>query len=530
MKPFFLFLTLLGTALAQPALAQPTPTGALTLELLSSYRTGQFDESAAEIVAHDPRSQRLFIVNAQRGALDVLDILDPSAPVARDPITLGGEGEAANSVAVHGGVVAVALEAADKTQPGQVVFLDASGRELSRVTVGALPDMLIFTPDGLRVVVANEGEPAEDYSVDPEGSVSVIDVSSGVAEVTQADVTTAGFGAFADRLDPAVRVFGPGSSPAQDLEPEYVAVSPDSQTAWVSLQENNALAIVDVASGTVRDVVPLGFKDYSLPENALDPSNEDGGVNLASYPVLGMYQPDAVAAFSAGGETYLFSANEGDSRTWAGFDEERSVGDEEYVLDPAAFPDAAALKDEARLGALSVTGATGDPDGDGDFDQIYAFGGRSVSVRDAAGGLVYDSGSLLERLTADRYPEFFNATNDENGPETFDDRSDNKGPEPEGVAVGRAFGRTYAFVGLERIGGVVTFDVSNPRAPVLVDYTNPRDFTAAADSAQAGDLGPEGLAFISAIDSPTGDPLLVVANEISGSTSIFRVVQSGGAN
>lgn len=529
MKLFFVPLSF--AALGTAVLAQPAPTGTLKLELLSTYRTSQFDESAAEIVAHDPLSQHLFIVNAQAATLDVLDILDPTEPVVRDPIRLGGEGEVANSVDVFGGVVAVALEAADKTQPGQVVFLDATGRELSRVEVGALPDMLTFTPDGTKVVVANEGEPAEDYATDPEGSVSIIDVSGGAAEVTQADVTTADFRAFeGGMLDPAVRIFGPGASVAQDLEPEYVAVSADSATAWVSLQENNALAVVDLASGTVRDVIPLGLKDHSLPENALDASNEDGGINFATYPVLGMYQPDAVAAFTAGGETYLVSANEGDGRAWEGFDEEASVGDDDYVLDPAAFPDAAALKDEARLGALTVTRAGGDPDGDGDYDEIHAFGGRSVAVWDARGELIFDSGSTLERLTAARYPEFFNATNDENGPETFDDRSDNKGPEPEGVVVGRVGGRTYAFVGLERIGGVVTFDLSNPAAPALVDYINPRDFTAAADSPAAGDLGPEGLLFIPATDSPTGNPLLVVANEVSGSTSIFSVQETAAAN
>ena len=233
---------------------------------------------------------------------------------------------------------------------------------------------------------------------------------------------------------------------------------------------------VGLAGGTVRDVVPLGFEDHSLPENALDPGNEDGGVNLGNYPVLGIYQPDAVAAFSAGGEPYIFSANEGDGRAWEGF---RSVGDDEYVLDPARFPDAATLKDEARLGALTVTDATGD--NDGDFDDICAFGGRSVSVRGAEGGLVYDSGSLLEQRTAARYPEFLNATNDRNGSGTFDNRSDNKGPEPVGIVLGRAFGRLYAFVGLERIGGVVSFDLSRLRAPVGVDYTSPRDFTADSD-------------------------------------------------
>lgn len=518
------WLALSLAALSATAMAQPEATGALSLERLSTYTTGQFGESAAEIVAHDPTSQRLFIVNAQAATLDILDITDPSTPVALDPIELGADGTVANSVDVFEGVIAVALENAEKTQPGQVVFLDSNGQELSRVTVGALPDMLTFTPDGSKLVVANEGEPSDDYTVDPEGSISIIDVSGGAASVAQDDVTSAGFQAFNDVvIDPAIRIFGPNATVAQDLEPEYVAVAPDSQTAWVSLQENNALAILDLASGAVSELVALGYKDHSLQGNALDASNEDGGINFTTHPIWGMYQPDALAAFAAGNETYLVSANEGDGRAWEGFDEEASVGDEDYVLDPDVFTNAAALKDEATLGALTVTSATGDEDGDGTFEEIYAFGGRSISIWDARGELVFDSGDTLERLIAEVNPDFFNATNDENGDETFDDRSDNKGPEPEGVVVGQVGGRSYAFVGLERIGGVVTFDLNDPAAPVLVDYTNFRDFTADVESEAAGDLGPEGLAFIAASESPVDEPLLVVANEVSGSTTIFRI-------
>lgn len=526
MKPFVLALivsalTALGTAQQAPA-----PSGALNLELLATFATGQFDESAAEIVAHDPASQRLFIVNAQAATLDVLDIRKPDAPVPLKAIDVSVYGAVANSADVSAGVVAVAVENADKTQPGQVVFFTAEGELLAQVTVGALPDMLTFTPDGTKVLVANEGEPSDDYASDPQGSVSIIDVSDGAANVTQADVTTAGFSAFNDaELDAGIRIFGPGATVSQDLEPEYIAVSPDSQTAWVSLQENNAFAILDVEAAAVTELVALGYKDHSLARNALDPSSEDGSVHFATYPVRGMYQPDGIAAFAVDGATFVVSANEGDARAYEGYDEEASVGDDDYVLAPDVFADAETLTGEAQLGALTVTTASGDTDGDGEFEEVYAFGGRSFSIWDASGALVFDSADALERLTAEAYPEFFNANNDENGPDTFDNRSDNKGPEPEGVVVGKVGRRSYAFIGLERIGGVVTYDVTDPAAPVFVDYTNNRDFAADIEAKTAGDLGPEGLAFIAASDSPTGEPLLVVANEVSGSTSIYAIRQ-----
>ena len=506
------------------AASDSEPSGALRLERLATYTTGAFDEGAAEIVAYDPGSQRLFIVNSNAVTLDILDISDPANPMPEEPLDMTQYGAAANSVDVFEGTAVVAVENEIATEPGTVVFLTSDGELISQVTVGALPDMLTFTPDGSKVVVANEGEPSDDYSTDPEGSVSIIDMSGGTENLTQEDVTEVGFSSFNDaELDESVRVFGPEASVAQDLEPEYIAVSPDSTLAWVALQENNALARLDLEAGEVTDLIGLGFKDHSLEENAVDPTDEDGGINIGTHPVFGMYQPDAIATFEANGETYIVTANEGDVRDYDGYSEEARLGDDEYMLAEDAFPNADELKE--TLGRLTVTTATGDTDGDGAFEEIYTFGGRSFSIHDAAGELVFDSGDALERLTAEAYPEFFNANNDENGAETFESRSDNKGPEPEGVVTGQVGESVYAFIGLERIGGVVTYDVSDPENPQFVDYTNYRDFSADIKSEAAGDLGPEGLLFISAEESPTGTPLLVVGNEVSGSTSIYALKQ-----
>jgi hypothetical protein len=317
-------------------------------------------------------------------------------------------------------------------------------------------------------------------------------------------------------------VFGPGATVAQDLEPEYITVADNGRTAWVTLQEANAIGVLDLDSGEFTAIHGLGFKDHRLAANALDPSDRDGpsngkAVRIASWPVYGMYLPDAIAHYRTGGKTYLVTANEGDSRAYTGFNEEARVS--ALALDPTAFPNGAALKGNAQLGRLTVTRANGDTDGDGDFDALYAFGARSFSIRDEHGALVWDSGDALEQLTA--IPVQFNSDNAEN--DSWDTRSDNKGPEPEGIAVGQVQGRWYAFVGLERIGGVVVYDVTDPAAPSFVQYVNTRNYAGDPAADTAGDLGPEGLAFVPASASPTARPLLVVTNEISGSTRLFDV-------
>lgn len=489
------------------------------LKPLGTYETEVFDASAAEIVVHDPASQRLFVVNANAPAVEVLDIKDPSNPTKLFDIDPSAYGAGANSVAIFNGIVAIAIEAEEKTDPGRVVFFDINGNFLNAVTVGALPDMLTFSPDGSKVLVANEGEPNDDYSIDPEGSISIIDVSGGSTNLTQANVTTADFTAFNDQQDEliaaGVRIFGPNATVAQDVEPEYIAISGDSSTAYVSLQENNALAVVDIASGTVTDILPLGFKSHA--ENPLDASDRDDAINIQNLPVFGMYQPDAISLYEAGGETYIVTANEGDARDYDGFSEEARVKD--LQLDPIAFPNAAELQADEALGRLTVTTTLGDANGDGLYEELYAFGGRSFSIWDTQGNLVYDSGAELETTIAELFPDDFNADNAEN--DSFDNRSDNKGPEPEGIAIGEIDGRTYAFIGLERFGGVVTYDITNPTEAFWVDFVNNRDFSGDPEAGTAGDLGPEGVTFISAAHSPNGNPLVVVANEVSGSTTLF---------
>jgi DNA-binding beta-propeller fold protein YncE len=523
------FLSSLLTAAFVAVIFSSSPVNAseksINLAVLGTYAAGIYNLGAAEIVAHDPATQRLFVVNGATSKIDVLSIANPAAPVLLFSIELAAYGRQANSVDVFGGVIAAAVEANVKTDNGKVVFFDANGNFLNAVEVGALPDMLTFTPNGQMVLVANEGEPNNDYTIDPQGSVSIVDISGGMLNAT---VRNAGFAAFSSAsFDPSIRIFGPGASVSQDLEPEYIAVSHNSKTAWVTLQENNAVGILDLTSGEFTELVGLGFKDQNAVGNGLDASDRDAalnnGINIKNRQVFGMYQPDSIAAFKYKNDTFLITANEGDAREYTGapgYIEEARVSS--LLLDPLVFPNAAVLKNNANLGRLNVSKASGDFDGDNDYDALYTFGGRSFSIWTAGGEQIYDSGDAIEQITAQAYPLFFNAGSTNN---TKDDRSDNKGPEPEGITVGKAYGRTYAFIGLERIGGVMVYDVTNPYAPEFVQYLNNRNFLAATDTAAAGDLAPEGLHFISDEDSPTGTPLLVVANETSGTTTVYEVAK-----
>ena len=506
-------LTVLAIGMAQ---AQPP-----RLSVLGSFRAGPYNEGAAEIVAHDPVTQRLFVVNGADRTIDILDMRTPSNLTRISQVAIPAEhGRAANSVAVRNGIVAVAVEAAVKTDIGSVVFFDTEGRFVTAVKAGALPDMLTFTPDGRKVLVANEGEPSDNYTTDPEGSVTIVDISGGVANLTQADVRTAGFGSFTRVSLPAgVRIFGPNATVAQDLEPEYIAVSPDSRTAYVTLQENNAIGILDIDNARFTRIAALGLKEHWRAGNELDPSDRDNEQSLRTWTVWGMYMPDAIAAITGpDNKVYLITANEGDAREWGTYIEAARAAT--LRLDPQTYPNAAEIQQQQYLGRLNVTTVSGDTDGDGDYDMLQVFGARSMSVWSSSAELVWDSHNQLETLTLADRPDAFNVSNTDH---TVDSRSDDKGPEPEALTVGAVRGRTYAFLGNERTGNIMIYDMSNPHAPQYAGMVWNRNLTAATNTAQAGDLGPEGLAFIRQQDSPVGKPLLVAANEISGTTTVWQI-------
>ena len=521
--------TYYNTALPQPDIA-PAATMALQLTKLGTYYTGSFDESATEISAFDPASNRLYVTNGFTGDVDIIDISNPALPVAVDTIDLAAYGAAANSVAFKNGLLAVAVEANVKQNPGKVVFFNANGVYQNDFTVGALPDMLTFSPDGQKVVVANEGEPSDDFTNDPEGSISVIDLSNGIASAT---VTTIGLTAFnvggprhneiAAAIGSTMKIAGPaGTSVAQSLEPEYVTISNDNNTAYVACQEANALVIVNLTTNTITSILPLGYKDHLLAGNGLDATDRNDSINISNWPVRGLYQPDAITSYMIGGQTYLVSANEGDAMNYSAFSEEERIKD--LTLDSATFPNADRLQDDLAMGRLRITNAMGDADNDGDYDTLYSYGTRSFTIWNATtGAVVWDSGDDFEQITAAMMPDNFNASNDEND---YKARSDDKGPEPEAVAVHNINGKWYAFVGLERVGGIMVYDISTPTAPVFVDYIMNRDFSitpSAATVNTVGDLGPEGILILADSISPNGQTMMIVTNEVSGTVTMYSV-------
>lgn len=464
-------------------------------EFKNSIQVG--GEGASEISAFCSLTNKLFIVNVLVPEISVYNISDINQPVAEASIPISSGSP--NSIAIHKGKLAVAIEASNKQLPGSVKVYDTKSQLLlDSYTVGSLPDMVIFSPNGQFIITANEGEPNDLYTVDPEGSISIITTA------TQ-QVTTLTFNDFngqeAQLKSQGLRIFGPGASLAQDLEPEYVAISDNSSTAWVSLQENNGIARVNLLTKQIEGIFPLGFKDHSLMQNSLDASDADGVKELKTWPVLGMYQPDALAYAKINGMDLIFSANEGDARDYDGYSEEVRVKD--LDLDASVYDPAENYQGNSNLGRLKTTTANGDDDGNGLVEQIYCYGGRSFSIWGANGELLYDSGNEIgartKLLTEDRF-------NDD------DSRSDDKGAEPETVTLLELPGkRFYLFVGLERNDQTLVYDVSNPFSPQFVQILY-----------RAGDEAPEGILAVPAKDSPTGSDLLIISNEDSGTVSIYE--------
>ena len=539
-----------------------------------------FDESAAEIVAYHSGSKTAFLVNSNSGAVDVVDLSDVTSPTITLQIDVAGDVETAvadlsdgdlggvNSVDVSGDHMAVAVEADTKQDRGYIAFYNVDGTFVSAVAAGALPDKVGFSPDGKYAVVANEGEPNDDYSNDPEGTITVIDVSGGfdIPVVATADFTDFNVGGSKSLSGP-VRVSAKSESVAQDLEPEFIAFSDDSGTAYATLQENNAVAVIDLASADVTTVLGIGFKDYGLPGNEIDASNRDGGVNLNSWSIFGTYMPDGFDSYAVNGVTYLVTANEGDGREYVSdatdeadctaqggflFDDGDCFHylDEIRVrdLDASQFTDdlvaklGADFQDQDKLGRLKMItdqgledasacttlATTGQPIAYPDetpvagcvYQDIYSFGSRSFTIWNLdTGRPVFDSGSDFEVITAEQLGGFFNASNDSND---GDDRSDDKGPEPEAVEIATINGNVFVFIALERVGGVMVYNITNPQSAKFVQYVNPRDFTVDDDAVEAnlaGPLGPEDIKFITQDD----EMYLLVSNEVSGTLSVYSV-------
>jgi len=544
-------------------------------------------EGAAEIVAFQTSKNWIYAVNSsiKPAVVEVIDATtidsaaltadaegvitntNLSSAITLDLVATTGLNGDANSIAVddNNEVLAVAMASGTPGVNGHISFFDISGATptfIKNVEVGDLPDNVVFTHDGAKVVVANEGEPSSDYVIDPEGSISVIEMTSGMPADTANNIMLTAYNTMQSELEAQGAKFSNPSgntikgevrtyTVAQDLEPEYVAIAEDNQTAFVSMQENNAMAVVDLTDNSI-EVRGLGFKNWQ--GLSIDVSDKDGGVNLKTYENLyGMYQPDTIVTYSWQGADFVISANEGDGREYVAFERDAAedAGKVECETDfPQGIYDwddgeeiCIAYTDEARvkdledfgpvsaeldayvtanggkdgLGRLLVTNALGQ-DESGEYRDLYAYGGRSFTIWDRNGIAVFDSGDDIARITASIHGAAFNNDEDENEGDT---RSDAKGAEPEALAVGNVGSQTYAFIGLERMGGIMAYNVTNPHNVKFVDYFYNRGLVEGTDI--TGDLAPEGMKFISADKSPTNEALLVIGNEISGSVAVWEI-------
>ncbi len=502
-----IYLVFLMGALAfscRERISSPGPVNA-TFDEISSLKIG--GEAAAEITAFDPTTQKLFVVNNSDGLaqVDVIDFSDPSNLLVLSPINTSGFGGGLNSVAVKNGKLAIAIQANVKTDPGSIVIFETGdlSTPIANITVGALPDMVTFSPDGRYLVSANEGEPNDDYTIDPEGSISIIDMQMGY------QVYTLGFASLESKRSEleanGFRIFGPNASFAQDIEPEYVTIDPSSDYAWVTLQENNGIAKVDLNNKMITDIFPMGLKDHLLDGNEIDASDRDGiSGNFQNWPILAYFMPDAIETFQVGKTNYLITANEGDTRDYAAYGEEERVKD--LDLDPTAFPNAEWLQKDENLGRYTATISKGDTDDDGDFDVIYGIGGRSFSIWDSSNGeLVKDYTNLASDLLSAK-------------PNLFDDgRSDNKGVEAEGIEIGYVNGKTIVFVGLERSDAIMVYQLNGPSNLKLLQVLD-----GVSGFGNEGHDAPEGLLFITAEDSPTGKALFIVSSEGDGRITVYQ--------
>ena len=502
------------------------------LSKIGSYATGYSDQEGgvAEIVAYNKENEKFYLVNGREQKLDIVSLADLKSSGEQ---TLSLEKRVDVSAMIEGfsfgditsvavdtnhNRIAVAVQAAAYDQAGAILLLDYDGNYIAHYAAGVQPDMVTFSPNGNYVLSANEGEPREGYeggATDPQGSVTVVDLSAETPAANTIDFT-AWDSQRADLLAENV-ILKQGLNPSTDFEPEYIAVDSASETAYVALQEANAIATLDLASGTFTDISSLGFKNHLLDNNEIDAIKDDS-INIKWENLRGVYMPDGIAITETDGKTYLLTANEGDASEW---------GDYANITEVEINGETVEVLDSSKLEGLPEQSAGAQ----------YILGGRSFSIYEVtANGLeqVYDSGSDFEKITAKAYPDYFNASNKNNN---LDSRSDAKGPEPESVAVNQVSNKTYAYIGLERIGGVMLYDITDPTSPVFCDYINSRDFTVdfpdTGTAPEQGDVSVEGMAVVAAKDSPTGYPLLLAANEVSGTVAVYqhnegRVNQGGG--
>ena len=557
---FALFAVVAGAVQTSSAAAKTLDPNGSELKFVGRYVTGA-GLGGAEISAVDTASKRLFITNGAKNTIDIVDISNLKKPKLIKAVSFTSAGATGiQSVAAKNGVVLVAAQMASTTSPGRIFVMDVNGKLraglASGIEVGVLPDHVSISPNGNYAIVANEGQPANycltngalPETTDPLGSISIINLSSKTPTAKTID-----FKSYEERKNGITyaggRIFGPNASLAQDIEPEYAAFSADSTYAYVTLQENNSIATVDVESGTIINIVGLGVKNHNLFNAGLDSSDRDNKIDIVARNIQGMYLPDAIGTIDAGGNTYMVTANEGDAREYAcllgGTDATKVEAEDPRLADVADTTVDSTFRGSGIAGRMKVTQfSPANISGETirsttKVKDAFSFGTRSFTVwkSNLNNGVfpadrVFDSGDAIERIiTQERPLGVFNAdwntsTGFING---FESRSASKGPEPEGLAIGKAYGRTWMVLALERDNGLMLYDMTNPVKPMFRQYINKAVPGGNIQDGTAGDVSPEGVLFLEADQSPTGKPMVVVSYELSGSVAFFELTAPGSS-
>ncbi|MBL0886128.1 alkaline phosphatase [Myceligenerans sp. I2] len=289
------------------------------------------DETVAEISAVSEDGRTVVYTDAAGRRIGFLDITDPANPRGLGSLSLAELGDAEDeptSVAVVGDHVLVVVNTSDSyTNPsGRLDIVDLATRTKVRsIDLGGQPDSIAVTPDGGHAVVAIENERDEDVPADdapdgdegnlpqaPAGFVQIIDLPG--TDPTDWSARPVPLTAPDGSALPALA--DAGVDTPVDPEPEYVAINPAGTRAAVTLQENNAVVLIDVASGEVTSVFSAGERALTGVDTV-----EDDAIDLTGELAAAPREPDAIAWVD---DAHVATANEGDwkggTRGWSVFD------------------------------------------------------------------------------------------------------------------------------------------------------------------------------------------------------------------
>lgn len=491
----------------------------LKTEMIKREIAGPFNSKATSRVDFDRQTQYLYSTDVGNNQVEYWDYQRINKPAYQGSFKLDTYFSTISDIDANMGSVAVAGYSSEQSA-GRVVIFDANGQYQTQVIVGALPREVRFDRINSKLLVSCAGAPNDDYSIDPQGSFAIININSTANNITQADVQLLDFTLLdTTQFDPGIRIFGNNGQQlaSQDVEPAGFSISDNGGKAYLSLQKNNAMAVIDIPSASLDTIVALGYKDYG--QSALDASDVKPSIDIRSYTNLfGMYQPDGMAFLAQNGQQYVLTANEGSARRTTGFNEVERVS--RVPLDAQDFGNTFMLQRDTALGRLEVTTTMGNGN-DVLFDSLFTFGGRSFSIRDAQGALIWDSGDEFEQALATAFPQNFNSSEADNN--SYKTQSDELGPRPELITVAEIDGVSYALISLAEMGGIMIYDISDAAQPVFVQYEILRDFSTPASDQQNNDLGISDIEFIDAFASPASIPMIVLSHELTGTITTYIV-------